>query len=401
MKSAVPKAKSATWPSERSSYLDPQTGAAVTQWTGGPHKNQHLYFTSPSVTADDRWLLFLSDRTGCPNLMAVDRSTGDIRQLSDNANGLLRSYVYPLGGPAGLSKASPCLDAVRNRVYYVQDDAVCVADLGHLEEGPRTICELPAGWLGGFTHASPDGKTFCIPVADPRAFVDPSKSQWDQMRNVPARMKAESLVTRVYLIDIAAGRPRVHAEVPFWVTHVQFDPLGTGRIVFNQEGHLKRTGNAADDRIWCLETDGSYRPLAVQEPGEWRSHENWSPDGRSIVYHGGRADGAAFIAARTWDGRLLHETRIGDVNFWHATGAPDGRRVIVDRHDGMISIIDPAAADDSPDCVVDLCRHDTTIDDQDAHAHPLVAPSGASVTFTSIQSGTCQVYEVPIPDRYR
>jgi oligogalacturonide lyase len=387
----------AQWPSERSTYLDPSTGASVTQWTRGSCKNQHLYFTSPSVTSDDRWLTFLSDRTGGPNLFAIDRRSGAIRRLSDNDNGLLRSYVYPLGGLRGLSKASPCLDADRNRLYYVQDDAVCVADLNDPESPPRTICDLPAKWYGGFTHISPDGKTFCIPCTDPRAFADEADSQWKQMQLVPARMKAEHLVTRIYLVDVQTGAARIHAQVPFWVTHVQFDPLGTGRIVFNQEGILPKSGDPVDDRIWCLETDGTYRPLAPQAPGEWRSHENWAPDGKSIVYHGGNGN-HAFVAARTWEGSLVHETSLDGMEFWHATGAPDGKRMFVDRRDGIISLVDPWATGNR---LVDLCRHDTTYDDQDAHAHPLATPTGRSVTFTSNRIGTCQIYEVPVPTALR
>jgi len=110
---------------------------------------------------------------------------------------------------------------------------------------------------------------------------------------------------------------------------VQFDPMGTGRILFNREGFLERIGQPSHDRIWCLEPDGLFRPLSPQPPGEWRSHENWAPDGKSLVYHGGR-DGKAFVAARTWDGRLLQETSLEEITFWHATAALDGRRLFVE-----------------------------------------------------------------------
>ena len=88
---------------ERATYRDPDTGATVIQWTNAPCTNHHLYFTSFSVTQDDRWLAILSDRDGHPNLYAIDRRDGAIRRLSNNQNGLLRSYVYPQGGLRGLS----------------------------------------------------------------------------------------------------------------------------------------------------------------------------------------------------------------------------------------------------------------------------------------------------------
>lgn len=384
--------KTVILPSERLTCLDPFTGAEVIQWTQFPGKNHHLYFTSHSVTSDNRWLVFLSDRDGHPNLYAIDRGDGSIRRLSNNRNGLLRSYVYPQGGPAGLSKASPCLDPFLNRLFYIRDDQVFRVDLDDPDLREERLCALPPGWYGAYTHISPDGKTFCVPCTDPRAFAD-EKSQWEQLNQVPPRMERQGLHTRLYFIDGESGATRLAAQTPFWVTHVQFDPAGSGRLVFNLEGHVK--GSPLPNRIWCLEPDGSTRALAPEDPGEWRSHENWAPDGKSIVYHGFR-NGSAFVAARTWEGMLLHETAIDGVDFWHASGLPDGRRMVVDRRDGIISILDPGASKPEQR-LKDLCRHDTTYEDQDAHGHPLAGPDGRSIVFTSNRSGHCQVYEVAVP----
>ncbi len=380
-------------PPERTTYVDRDTGAKVTQWTTAPCTNQHLYFTSYSVTADDRWLTIISDRDGSPNLYAIDRRDGAFRRLSQNREGTLHSYVYPLGGAKGFSKVSPCLDPDRNQIYFIRDDVVYAVGLDDERPEERKVCELPAGWYGAYTHISPDGKTFCVPCTDPRAFAD-EKTQWEQLGKVPPRIQKGGLKTRIYLIDVATGNARVAAEVPFWVTHVQFDPMGTGRIVFNLEGHHEGKGSPLPNRIWCLEADGQFHPISDEPAGEWRSHENWAPDGSSIVYHGVR-DGKAFVAARTWEGKLLHETSLEGVEFWHATGALDGRRKFVDRRDGMISLLDPGATENR---LIDLCRHDTTYELQDAHAHPLTTPTGRSVVFTSISSGHCQVYEVGVPD---
>jgi len=377
---------------ERTTYLDQDTGATVIQWTNAPCTNQHLYFTSLSVTADDRWLTFISDRDENPNLYAIDRRDGTIRQLSNNTSGILHSYVYPQGGAKGLSKASPCLDPFQNRLFYIRDDEVYFVNLDEPEATEQKVCALPSGWYGAYSHISPDGKTFCVPCTDPRAFAD-EKSQWEQLDRVPLRMFQQGLKTRIYLIDVATGVARIAAETPHWVTHVQFDPAGTGRIVFNREGHLNSEGPPLPDRIWCLETNGTFRPLSPEPKTEWRSHENWAPDGRGIVYHGAR-DGNPFIAARTWEGELLHETRIDGLDFRHATGALDGRREFVDHVDGLISILDPFATGNR---LTSLCRHDSTYENQDAHPHPITTPSGKSVIFTSLRTGHCQVYEVLLP----
>ena len=51
------------------------------RWADSQEKDQHLYFTSPSVTDDDRWLVILSERTGHPNIFAIDRTDGELRHL--------------------------------------------------------------------------------------------------------------------------------------------------------------------------------------------------------------------------------------------------------------------------------------------------------------------------------
>jgi len=382
-----------TLPAARSEQVDPTTGQRVVRWTEGGSKNQHLYFTSPSVTADDRWLVFISDRDGHPNLHAIDRKTGGIQKLTRNTEGLLRAYVYPLGGRRGLSKASPCLDAAHNRVYYILNDEVWRVDLDGGAD-PVELCELPAGAYTAFNHVSPDGRTLCVPFADARAFEGPMQTQWEQLRQVPEIMRRHDLRTQIILIDTANGRSRIAAEVPFWVTHVQFDPAGSGRVIFNKEGQFPTTGIPLPDRIWCLDTDGSFRPLAPEADDEWRSHENWCPDGSAIVYHGSQA-GEPFVAARTWDGMLLRQASLAGIALYHATGAIDGRRLFIDKPDGWIALVDPEAT--GPERIRNLCRHGSSCRDQDAHVHPITSQSGNTVVFTSDTAGQCDVYEVKLP----
>jgi len=381
------------FPAERTQHIDRETGQTVIRWTQGGAKNQHLYFTSPSVTEDDRWLIFISDRDGHPNLYAIDRGNGRIQKLTVNNEGLLRAYVYPLGGRRGLSKASPCLDARHNRVYYIQNDEVWRVDLDDNSE-PFKLSTLPAGAYTAFNHVSPDGQRLCVPIADARAFEAPMQTQWEQLRQVPELMRQENLTTQILLIDTTTGQSQIAAEAPFWVTHVQFDPASSGRIIFNKEGQYPTTGIPLPDRIWCLETNGHIRPLAPETDGEWRSHENWAPDGNAIVYHGSRA-GEPFVAARTWDGALLRQASLAGITLYHATGAIDGRRLFIDKPDGLIALVDPDEIGAAR--VRNICRHDSSCCDQDAHVHPITTQGGKSVVFTSDAAGQCDVYEVELP----
>lgn len=371
---------------------DPETSRRVIQWTQSPAKDQHLYFTSHSVTSDGRRLLVISERSGAPNLHVIDRDQRTIRQLS-NADALLRAYCYPQGTTRGFSKATPYLDPQHHHAYWVQDDAAWRVSL---EPGakPEKLVDLPAGWYTGFTHVSPDGRTLCVPCADPRAFHADDRTQGDQTTHVPWRMLEQGLVTRLCMIDVERCELRDQIELPFWVTHVQFDPKGSGRLLFNCEGKVGAGGDRRFPhwgRIWGLEPDGRWRRLYDQPEGEYLNHENWTPSGDAIVYHGRRGD-EQFIAARTWDGDVVFDHPTRGVSVHHAISTPSPRRFTVDSHDGHVYLFDldaPTARQDQR-----LCAHHTSFREQDAHAHPIMSPAGDGVVFTSDRDGGCNVYEV-------
>lgn len=101
-----------TFPAERSVCRETRAADA---------HEQLLYFTSSSLWADDRQLVFLSDREGHPNIYRLDRESGAVTKLSRNTEGFLKSYVYFDGAPyRGLGKASVSLDPASGMVYYLQ-----------------------------------------------------------------------------------------------------------------------------------------------------------------------------------------------------------------------------------------------------------------------------------------
>lgn len=415
---------------ELKKFVDTKTGRSVIQWTNSAAKDQHFYFTTYSITQDDRWLVFISERDGHPNLYAIARSSGEIYQLTHNQNGLIRSYVYPQGGLKGLSKTSPCLDPINNRVYWTQDDILCSIELDTGNQ--RVICHLPEHWWTAYNHISPDGKFLCVPVTQPETFPDGIVDQWEQLRSIPKRMVEQGFVTRLYRIEANTGTAEIWAEVPFWVTHVQFDPLGSGRLIFNREGH----GEYTTPRIWCLEPNGNYRPLFDHPKNTQCTHENWSPTGEFIVYHGWNSQGP-FLAARTWEGDLVHQIPMPNFSLGHVTSTLDSRNFIIDGMDGFVTLAEPIIGQEKNPLnqwlnklswllrrqkvqalwpgmisrlekqvtalyvsrilnITHLCKHDTdpSLKDQDAHVHAAIAPHGRSIVFTSDREGTCNVYEV-------
>ncbi|HCS67036.1 MAG TPA: hypothetical protein DIW34_02135, partial [Oribacterium sp.] len=116
---------------------------------------QLLYFTCSSLSQDDERIYLISDRDGHPNVWMRDMFHGTDRQLTYNKKGILKSYVYFDGTEnEGLGKASVCLDYIRERVYYIQDDCICRTDReGHVS----VLNHVPAGRMTAFTHVSLDG----------------------------------------------------------------------------------------------------------------------------------------------------------------------------------------------------------------------------------------------------
>lgn len=381
--------------SERLCFRDAVSGRVVTQWTQSAACDQALYFTSPSVTRDERWLVFLSDRDGHPNLWKIDRRSGQIRRISANAAGLLQAYVYPEGTAQGLSKASPCLDADRGVLYWIEGHAVYRADLA-TEDEPVRLAELPGGTWTAFTHVDPTGRWLCVPVTDERAFSNEDNGQWGQMQGAVERIKRLGLASSILYVDTEKGEVEVRAEgIPFWVTHVQFNPKDAKQLIFNMEG-----GSLIDQRIWCLEADGSWRALYPQPSEAWASHENWLADGSGIIYHGGPQrndpEREPFVAIRAWSGELLREYSLAGVRFLHATPTDDGESFLIDQKEGALARYTFVTGE-----MEVLCDHGSSSAYQDTHVHALQTPSGDGVVFTSDRAGSVNVYEVGLKEEGR
>ncbi|MEM1093602.1 MAG: hypothetical protein AAGJ10_03285 [Bacteroidota bacterium] len=68
--------------------------------TGLENVTQHPALdTDPALSADGRFLTFVSDRSGAPNLFLLDRTSGSLRQLTDDAF----TYENPAFSPTGFA----------------------------------------------------------------------------------------------------------------------------------------------------------------------------------------------------------------------------------------------------------------------------------------------------------
>ncbi len=398
--------------------------------TEGRANDQLLYFTSSSLTSDDRVLVFLSDRDSpIPkaddpradvNLYALDRPSSTVRRLTDNADGYLRSYVYFEGQPyRGLGLASPCLHVPSGDLYYLQGREVRVVNAR--SGAGRTLATLPDDQVTGFTHVSDDNARLCVPTIHESAFAD--------IGAIDATVQHLGLSSSLRIFDTATGAQAEEIAVARgWVTHVQFQPGGHDRILFNHEW----PADCGIRRAWLW--DGPARQIrrlrdAGVNPGgtarrreDWVCHEVWGRDGRAIVYHGtygGARGDPSFVGRVAPDGTARREIPFapGLRRYGHFTLGGDDSTLV---SDGYAEYGPPAVPADDPEARrlrrygewisllhVDwargthrwtpLCRHGSSWTSQDAHPHPVVNHAGTEVLFTSDRDGTRAIYGIPIP----
>lgn len=370
-----------------------------------PGNNQLLYFTSPSLTADGRSLVLLSDRTGDPNLVVRDLPSGRERVLTANRHGWLRSYVYFDGRPGeGLGRASVCLDPRRGVVYHLQGNELHAVDL---DGGRRVLARLPEGQVTAFTHVSADGRRLCVPTTDARALAGPL-ADGRPAHDIDARVVGEGLASWLRIYDTASGALLSCGRVErAWITHVQFAPDDPALVLYNHEW----PADCGIRRMWLWDGSGHQR-LRDERDGrsrrDWACHEMWADGGASVIYHGGYAGGAAYLGR--WSRRTGRLAEAALPAGWHAyghfTAAGDGTLLVSDgyyQEDG-----DPAdrgawislqRVDWERGTVAwtPLCRHGSSWRSQDEHPHPVFDPAGTHVCFTSDRGGRRAAWRVAVP----
>lgn len=320
----------------------------ISNHPGMQYNTQLLYFTCSSLSGDDERIYLISDRDGHPNVWVRNLLTGDVRRITDNSKGYMKSYVYFDGSEGeGLAKASVCLDYQRERIYYIQDNQICRSDR---DGNIRVLNTVPDGRMTAFTHVSADGRKLCVPMTDGRILdfdPDTEGSGLDKrpVYNIDQRVQDENLSSYLCVYDTESGELLYEKKIPrCWITHVQFNPADDELIMYNHEWSVFDCGirriNLYDHRTdrywhvrcesessgWPREGSGVTNPETGAETGEWprrRSdwvcHEMWTDDGQQIIYHGGYTDGPAMV------GRcVLNVEQIDESAQYAPEGVPDG-----------------------------------------------------------------------------
>jgi hypothetical protein len=393
------------YPAEWKRFADPLTGREITQFTSSCATDQHPYFTGPAVTADGSRLVFISDRTGNPNLFSLDMQTGEILQLTDNRYGTLRQYVFSWGNLNGFGKSSVVLNARTGNVYFMQGRQVRRVNAFTGEQ--HAIAELPPGWVTSFTHVSADDRLLCIPLLPEAAFAGSEevtiRTHYPRgFHHISERARQQELHSELLVIRTDGTSAGVWGRQRSWITHVQFNPVDPRWLLFNNEAIGDKPG---DQRMWLCDGETGAITKVRPQPMEgrfWISHENWSMDGTKVFYHGGagQADGSMRFFFGTcdrsgsqWNETFLRPEEVKGVG--HFTEHPQPGHVLTDGYFGdSKTIMDCWRDEDGYARWQPVCRHGSNWIYQDDHPHPIWSPGAQILIFSSSKEGVGNVYGV-------
>jgi oligogalacturonide lyase len=355
--------KGRTWPSESRWLRDEATGARIRQVTAHPSIHHHPFFFVPPYDDAMRRLVFVSHRTGRPQLFAEEQASGRLVQLTDHDD--LAEWSF-----------HPAHDG--RHVFFVAGTGAWRLDLESLAEerlvdfGDAEIRER--GMVGaamGTTTVSCDDRWWAVPV------------------------KAGK-VSRFVVIDTASGASRVILERDT-IGHPQFCPDDPGLIFY---------AGPLTDRLWLVNRDGSgnRRLWRRERPDQWLTHESWLAGRRELAF----VDWPNGMRAIDVDsGAIRWITRFP---AWHAHPDDTGRWIVCDTNFPDLGLHRFPAAGEGATERLCLSRASSVgshwggpfpyndgpkevYAPQHTHPHPRPSPDGKRVLYTSDLTGHAQLYE--------
>ncbi len=359
-------AKGTLYPAESREFCDEQTGARMRQVTDHPSIHHHPFFYIPAYDDAMERLIFVSHRTGRPEIFAELRDSGKLLQLTEH-EGLAEWSIHPShdGRFVYFTDSSGAWRVDTERLGTEQ-----LADFGDVAMREKGMVAAAMGT----TTLSRDDRWWAVPV---RA----------------------GDVSRFHVLDTRTGQDRVILERDT-IGHPQFHP---------DDPNLLRYAGPYYDRIWVIHRDGEQNRLVYRrdaEKKEWIVHETWLPGSREVVTVNW-PHGVIAVDVNTSEVR-----RVSSFKAWHPVSNRAGTLMVADTNypDVGLHVFDPR---DGVGEARALCRSEAgslgnhwdtdhcPYDDgpievyapQHTHPHPSFSPDGARVVFTSDRTGDAQVYE--------
>ncbi len=380
--------------------------------TNDPKSNEQLlYFTTSSLTSDDKTLFFLSDRDGYSNVYIQELSTGKRKKLTHNTEGNLKSYVYFDGTPyKGLGKASITVHEESGSLFYLQGRKIQkIKPSGEI----TTLAKYPKDQMTAFTHVSKDGKKLCVPTTDAEALDGNKRLRGKPKYGIDKRVQKRNLSSYLRIYDTENGEEVITEKVPrAWITHVSFSPKDSNNILYNHEW----PADCGIRRMWLF---NGKKHIRLREEGgiksarDWTCHEMWERDGSAIIYHGGYKSFTEILknfGERKYIGRVIPDTgKHIEIKFPRrfkkyghftvgstSTLVTDGYYEEKHQHSSKGEWITRLDVDWKRKKITwtPLCKHRSSWATQDEHPHPIFDHGEKYIYFTSDFEGKRAVYRI-------
>ncbi|KKI90219.1 hypothetical protein WQ54_19715 [Bacillus sp. SA1-12] len=380
--------KGRIWPTERKSFHDPITGAAITQLTDYFAHSYHLYFTNNAWYDSNTKLLIGSDRENSTNLYSIDLLSGELTQLTE----LKRNQKKSIQGTF--------INPIKMEAYFTLDRNIFAINLETYQE--KTLFELPHGFHFSNLSCTADGNHLCFGLTEDLSHSLKSNLSGGYIGF--EETEAARPHCQIWLLTLDTGDVKIIHEDQLWIGHINASPTQPNLITFCHEGPWEKV----DHRIWLLDIDAGRKwKVAEGEPNQYAGHEYWHADGLRIGYHGftdslERKDGK-FLGSVKFDNteceryhfpyQNMHihskdnELIVGDgqqTTAYHGSFYQDCLFLWKKHNDLM----------EGPRV---LCKHRGSFHIQQVHVHPCFSPDGTKILFTSDMSGYGNVYLVDVP----
>ena len=391
------------YPPELHRFRDPKTGRHIEQLTSGRSNSYPLYYFTPSITADGRYLVFHGERTGWVQLFRLDLQTGQIVQLTDARTMDSGWAMWCQWRLRGVYVHLSALNRITEEVWYFQDQEVRATHLRTLTN--RKVADLPSGRMPiGQNDFSPDGSGFVFIHADRERYLQVMRQRealanmghdiWGDHQSMREQMGP---VTLGY-IDTATGQYREIITRDFHFHHVVFAAPKT--MVVN---HPKGCNG-----MWSVDLDGGnvrhLRPgnapgaggaevchQVITANGIFYEANHWDADKRRACVCVGRYDLAA---------DSFREVRLGDLGFVHTGWDPAGRFLFIESAAKEHRLLSVHFPHDSRRLRYTCIRAlGPSRSEQRFHAHPFLTPDRNWMVFTDLaDNGFGQIFRLNVSD---
>lgn len=347
---------------------DLRTGREVWQITQAEAVSHFCYQTVQGFTADERHLVFSSNRTGSWHLFRADLTDGEVERITNLPDLHTGSFsMHPNGRDV-------CFSAGWT-IYRADVAAGKVTPLINLNG------RVPMRPRGHPMAISADGERIavsCQDGADRHALC---------------------------VVFLAEQRVRTVLATPKGpLLHEQICPGDPDLITFDWFPDTQNDMSlpmAERARAWTVNVrTREVRPFLTCPRGSRGTHEHWSADGGRLFFHHKTEPGwvpthlcSIDRDGGDWQTHYTHETwKLG-----HSDVTRDGRWIVTDVQEpgeNALLLVDAAAGTAEV-----LCWPNSSVTGghpKHAHVHPSFSPRGRFVGFTSDRTGRPQVYVVPL-----